>query len=147
MYGGSSGRHDRGVADRLTRAARSRLMARIVGDDLKPETALRSALRGAGARFRRNDRRLPGSPDVSLPAARLAVFVDGCFWHGCPRHYRRPRSRRRFWDGKLRANRTRDARDRRALNRRGWRVMRVWEHEVKADPAAAAARILRRAAC
>jgi len=119
------------MADRLTRAERSALMSRIRGDDLKPEARLRAALRAAGVRFRRNARGLPGTPDVVLDAARLAVFVDGCFWHGCPRHCRMPKTRRRFWEAKFEVNRRRDARVRRALNRAGWSVMRVWEHDLR----------------
>lgn len=132
------------MADTLTPAARSALMARIRGDDLRPETALRAALRRARVYHRRNDARLPGTPDVVLPGPRLAVFCHGCWWHGCPRHYRAPKTRRAFWRRKLETNRRRDARARRALNRLGWRTMVVWECEVRRDPDAAAARIARR---
>ena len=132
--------------DALTKAERSALMARITGDGLGPERAMAAAIRAAGARgFVRNDRSLPGSPDFAFHAARLAVFVHGCFWHGCPRHYRAPRTRRRFWSAKLAANRRRDARVRRALNRLGWSVMVVWEHSLRnGGSATAAARVAAR---
>jgi DNA mismatch endonuclease (patch repair protein) len=129
----------------LTPGARSELMARITGDDLGPETALRAALRRLRWRVERNRRDLPGSPDVVLPTRRLAVFVHGCFWHGCPAHYRAPRSRREFWLRKMEANRRRDARVRRQLRRLGWRTMVVWEHETRRDALAAAERVARRA--
>src|SRR5476651_399510 len=70
-------------------------------------------------------------PDFVFRARRVAVFVDGCFWHGCPRHYRRPGSRRAFWDAKIARNRARDRLVTRALRKAGWKVLRIWEHELK----------------
>jgi DNA mismatch endonuclease (patch repair protein) len=69
-------------------------------------------------------------PDFVFRTRRVAVFVDGCFWHGCPRHYRRPGSRRAFWDAKIARNRQRDREVSRALRRAEWTVLRVWEHEL-----------------
>jgi DNA mismatch endonuclease (patch repair protein) len=74
---------------------------------------------------------LYGRPDFVFPADRLAVFVDGCFWHGCPKHYTRPANNRAFWERKLRANRARDRQVNRELKRLGWRVLRVWEHDLR----------------
>jgi DNA mismatch endonuclease (patch repair protein) len=71
-----------------------------------------------------------GRPDFIFPKMRLAVFVDGCFWHGCPKHSKIPAQNRSFWQNKLEANRRRDKLVRRELGRRGWRVMRVWEQEL-----------------
>jgi len=76
---------------------------------------------------------LPGKPDFVFPSSKLVVFVDGCFWHGCPNCYRRPRSNREYWDGKAKRNRARDREVNRALSSMGWRVMRFWEHEVLGD--------------
>jgi DNA mismatch endonuclease (patch repair protein) len=70
-------------------------------------------------------------PDFVFTARRLAVFVDGCFWHGCPRHGTRPRGNAAFWRAKFRRNRERDRRDTRNLRRAGWKVLRLWEHELK----------------
>ena len=81
----------------------------------------RGTHRGAGARV------LPG---FAFPKLKLAVFVDGCFWHGCPKHATRPKNNREFWRCKLSANKTRDAVVTRTLRRSGWRVLRVWEHEL-----------------
>ena len=131
--------------DKLSKAECSVFMVGIRGDDLRPETAIRHELRLLGTRFRSSDKRLPGSPDVAVREARLAVFVHGCFWHGCPEHYRRSKSNKAFWDAKLEANRKGNARTRRRLNRMGWGTMTVWEHEAKTDAAGAAARIARRA--
>jgi DNA mismatch endonuclease (patch repair protein) len=71
-----------------------------------------------------------GKPDFIFPAAKLAVFVDGCFWHGCPRCFRRPKSNRKFWDKKICRNRERDREVSRELRRLGWRVVRIWEHDL-----------------
>ncbi len=72
-------------------------------------------------------------PDFVFRKARLVVFVDGCFWHGCPRHYTRPKSRRAFWDAKIAANKARDRRIDRALRGAGWRVLHIWEHALKPE--------------
>lgn len=132
------------MADTVDRATRSRIMRAIKGRDTKPELALAVALRAAGVRFRRQGRGLPGRPDFVLaPPGRpaLAVFLHGCFWHCCPRHWRCPPAAR--WRAKFAANRRRDVRVRRQLRRLGWRTMVVWEHEA---PARAAARVRRRCA-
>lgn len=115
--------------DRLSRSERSALMSRIRGDALGPETRLRAELRRIGIRHTANDRRLPGSPDIAIKQHRLAVFVHGCFWHACRRHYRAPTSNVAFWRCKAETNRLRDSDVRRQLNRLGWRTMVVWEHE------------------
>ena len=72
-----------------------------------------------------------GRPDFVFPAARLAVFVDGCFWHGCPKHYTKPANNRAFWRRKLEANRARDRRVNRELKRLGWRILRIWKHDLR----------------
>lgn len=76
-------------------------------------------------------RPLAVKPDFVFRKERLVVFVDGCFWHGCPAHYSRPKARRVFWDAKIAANRVRDRRIDRALRAAGWRVLHVWEHALK----------------
>lgn len=73
---------------------------------------------------------LPGRPDFTFPSLRLAVFVDGCFWHGCPAHCRRPKSRTSYWNEKIAANKARDIRATKALSSKGWTVLRLWEHEL-----------------
>ena len=83
---------------------------------------------------------LPGRPDFVFPRQRLAVFVDGCFWHGCPKHSNMPANNRAFWMKKLTGNQTRDRLVTRTLRKNGWRVLRIWEHELK-KPARALARI------
>lgn len=113
-------------------------MARIRGRHTLPERRLRSLLWARGFRYRLHAKGLPGRPDLVFPARKTAIFVDGCFWHGCPEHYVRPRSRTAFWAQKLRENVNRDGAQWRALHEMGWRVLRLWEHEVLADPDKAA---------
>src|SRR5262245_41107618 len=100
-------------------------MSRIRGKDTAPELALRHALWHRGLRYRKSVRVLGVRPDLTFLRAKLAVFVDGCFWHGCPEHYVRPRSESRaFWASKLRNNTDRDERQTRALEEQGWTVVR-----------------------
>lgn len=125
--------------DRITPDQRSRNMARIRGRDTKPEIALRSALHRLGLRFRVCRRDLPGTPDVVFPRQRLAVQVRGCFWHqhaGCPAG-RLPASRLEYWRPKLEGNVRRDAERDAALVALGWRLLVVWECELKGANAVA----------
>jgi DNA mismatch endonuclease (patch repair protein) len=120
-------------------------MSRIRGRNTRPELALRRALFVAGARGYRVHANLPGRPDVVFTRVRLAVFVDGCFWHGCKKcGIPTPRTNRSYWGPKLERNRARDRRTNRKLRVSGWSVLRFWEHQVAADPEACAARVMRR---
>jgi DNA mismatch endonuclease (patch repair protein) len=99
------------------------------------EVAFRKALWAAGARGYRAKTALPGRPDIIFPAHRLAIFVNGCFWHLCPScNLPRPRGNAEFWKNKLEANRTRDGRVHSQLEVLGWEVEVVWEHEIRPDP-------------
>ncbi len=115
-------------------------MARVRRSGTGPELVLRRALRRAGLKWRPTAAPLPGSPDLAFPRIRLAVFVDGCFWHGCPRHGTVPKTNTSFWVAKIRRNRQRDRQVDRALQHLGWTVLRVWEHELRGD----LSRLLRR---
>lgn len=100
--------------------------------DTKPELAIRKNLHAMGLRYRVARRPIPTvrcSADVIFTRAHVAVFVDGCYWHGCPDHYRPSRKNAEFWSEKISANRKRDAEVNQVLERAGWRVVRVWEHE------------------
>jgi DNA mismatch endonuclease, patch repair protein len=106
--------------------------------DTKPEVALRGALHARGLRFRKDHLvRTPGGArakvDVVFPRARLAVFMDGCFWHGCPQHGSSPKANSDYWSAKIAGNRERDQRVTAALEADGWTVLRLWEHELLAD--------------
>ena len=111
------------------------MMSRIKGRDTKPEMSLRRAVWALGLRYRLQYRIGRTRPDMVFIGARLAVFVDGCFWHGCPLHSTMPKNNRDFWEQKLRRNRERDADNTQSLVAQGWRVLRLWEHEIEASPA------------
>jgi DNA mismatch endonuclease (patch repair protein) len=107
--------------------------------DTGPELALRRELHRRGLRYRVHsvpDPSLGCQADIVVRRARLAIFVDGCFWHGCPEHGVRPRSNADYWAKKIARNIARDGRNDAALRARGWRVVRVWEHERPGDAAA-----------
>jgi DNA mismatch endonuclease, patch repair protein len=103
-----------------------------------PEVGLQKALRRCGLRFSMHASRLPDRPDIVFRAIRLAVFVDGCFWHYCPKHCTLPRHNRGWWRRKLAATRQRDRNTNSVLRSLGWAVVRVWEHD---NPKVAARRI------
>ncbi len=124
-----------GVPDVFTKAKRSQVMAAIRSRGNKAtELRLATLLRAASITGWRRHQPLPGRPDFIFRGARLAVFVDGCFWHGCRWHCRMPKSRRAFWTAKIRRNKARDRYVTAALRSRGWRVLRVWEHSFR-EPA------------
>ncbi len=103
-------------------------MARIRGTDTKPEMTLRRGLHALGFRFRLNDRRLPGRPDIVFPRYRAVLLAHGCFWHGHDCHlHRLPGTRAEFWEAKIAGNRARDALVLQSLDRLGWRRGIVWE--------------------
>jgi DNA mismatch endonuclease, patch repair protein len=107
-------------------------LSRVRRRDTTPEMRLRSLLHGAGLRFR-VDHPIVGLPrrraDIVFPRARVAVFVDGCFWHGCADHYVPPKNNASWWQEKIATNRQRDAETDVVLDRLGWTVIRAWEHE------------------
>jgi len=107
---------------------RSFNMSRIRGRDTKPEMLIRRGLHARGFRFRLHDPRLPGRPDMVLPARQSVILIHGCFWHGhdCPM-FRLPATREEFWRSKIEANRARDVLANEALAAAGWRRLTVWE--------------------
>ncbi len=122
------------MADVFTPEKRSEIMSRIRSSGTTPESRLCAAVREAlGRRWRidTNVRTLPGQPDVVVPSLRLAIFADGCFYHGCPEHGHVPKSNVGYWLAKLTRNRRRDRARRRALRRMGFAVWRFWEHQLK----------------
>lgn len=123
------------MADVLTPEQRHYNMSRIRGKDTKPEEIVRKYLFSKGLRYRKNDKRYPGHPDIVLPKYKTVVFVHGCFWHmheGC-RHARLPKTNTEFWKEKLSRNRERDKNEQRILREMGWKVLVVWECELKKD--------------
>jgi DNA mismatch endonuclease, patch repair protein len=116
--------------------------------DTLPELAIRRLLHASGLRYRVDYPLIVGDvrvrPDVVFPRRRVAVFVDGCFWHGCPTHGTRPAANPAYWSAKLARNRARDRRVDAALHAHGWRVIRAWEHDFPRAVARRVADVLRR---
>jgi DNA mismatch endonuclease, patch repair protein len=108
-------------------------MARIKNRNTAPELALRRALWKRGLRYRLHSRVEGVRPDLTFLRQRVAVFIDGCFWHGCPDHYVKPRSRQDFWATKLRTNVLRDRAQTIVLELKGWRILRFWEHQIACE--------------
>lgn len=124
------------MTDVFSRAKRSSVMARIrATGNRDTELVCARILRRFHVTGWRRHFSVPGRPDFAFPAAKVALFIDGCFWHGCQRHARTPRSNRGYWGPKLARNRRRDRRVGSELRERGWRVLRVWEHDLRKEGA------------
>lgn len=120
------------MTDTKTPEERSRNMSLIRSSNTKPEEYVRRYLFSMGFRYRKNDKRLPGKPDIVLPKYKTVIFVNGCFWHmhGCARS-RLPKSNLSYWEPKLMRNIERDKQNYYDLERLGWKVIIVWECELK----------------
>jgi len=119
------------VPDVFTKAKRSEVMSRIRSRGNKDtELALAKLFRRNKITGWRRNQRIFGKPDFIFPNHTLAIFVDGCFWHGCPKHATKPKNNRAFWHRKLSANKARDRLVNQTLRRTGWCVLRIWEHEL-----------------
>lgn len=119
--------------DRLSKKRRSEIMSRIRGKDTVPELKVRSLIHSLGYRFRLHSKTLPGKPDLVFSGRKKIIFVHGCFWHahsGCPKG-KPPKSNLDFWLNKLENNKKRDAQALRKLRSEGWRVLTVWQCQLK----------------
>jgi DNA mismatch endonuclease, patch repair protein len=128
------------MPDCFVPAMRSAVMRAVKGSNTRLEVGFRSLVWASGLRYRLSSR-LPGKPDLVFPAARVAVFVDSCFWHACPKHCRFPKSNRAYWLAKLQRNKKRDRLVNVQCRNLGWTAIRVWEHSIKTRPDACVARI------
>lgn len=130
--------------DKLSRAQRSEIMVRVRSTDTRPEVFVRKLIYGLGYHYRLHGKDLPGHPDIVFRKCAKVIFVHGCFWHrhaGCTLA-RLPKSRLDFWMPKLQGNRKRDERSKRELQQMGWKVLIVWECQLK-RPVILAGRIRR----
>ena len=119
--------------DKISKEVRSRNMSRVRSRDTKPEVKIRSLLHRLGFRFRLCDKSLPGKPDIVLKKYKTVIFVNGCFWHhheNCPKS-KLPETNKEFWEKKIRSNVERDGKNKQELAEQGWRVLVIWECEVK----------------
>jgi len=135
------------ISDHSPTAATSRKMRAVRRRNTGPEMALRAELRRAGVRYRIHAGELPGTPDILIPASRIAIFVHGCFWHRHPecRRTTTPRTNTQFWTDKFDSNVRRDSRNARALRAAGWSVFIVWECKIEHDLIGVVRRIVRAA--
>jgi DNA mismatch endonuclease (patch repair protein) len=131
-----TGKSIRSRAPTSSSALVRKVMVANYGGNTAPERTLRAELFRVGLRFRKNRRPLPSmrcSADIVFPKLMVCVFVDGCFWHGCPRHFRCPNTNSAWWHEKIEANKERDKRQRLKLKAAGWRAVGIWEHDLGAS--------------
>jgi len=129
------------MADNLSREKRSKVMASIRGKNTKPEVTIRKLLWKEGVRYRIHDKNIFGTPDISIKKKMLVVFIDGCFWHGCSRCYKEPKTNPDFWRTKILNNKKRRRKVRTHLKKEGWNVLEFWEHEIISDPVSVSKKI------
>lgn len=119
----------RRITDLFSKKTRSKIMSKIKSKDTSPEKKLRKALWEKGYRYRIHYK-LPGKPDIVFVSKKTAIFVDGCFWHKCPKCYIPPKSNKKYWLPKIEKNVERDKENTKRLQKEGWKVIRIWEHEI-----------------
>ena len=117
-------------------------MSSIRGKNTKPEIKIRKLVWAAGKRYRIHDKTIYGTPDLSNKKKKLAVFIDGCFWHGCNRCYKEPASNIEYWRNKIISNKKRRIKVRKKLKTENWHLLEFWEHEVNSNPEAITRKIL-----
>jgi DNA mismatch endonuclease (patch repair protein) len=122
------------MTDVLTHEQRKLNMSRIRAKNTGPEVKLRKLLYTGDIRGYRIHYKLPGKPDIVFVKKKIAIFIDGCFWHKCPEDFQEPETRKEFWMKKIHSNVERDKKVNEQLRNDGWKVIRIWEHEIKKDP-------------
>lgn len=120
------------MTDIYSKNKRSQIMSKISGKETEPEILVRKFLFRKGFRYRKNDKRYPGTPDIVMPKYKTVIFVHGCFWHGhnC-RAGKLPETRKEFWQNKIDTNIARDKKNRQDLEKLGWKVLVIWQCELK----------------
>ena len=131
------------MVDNLSKKKRSKVMASIRGTNTMPEMAVRKILWSIGKRYRVHDRTVFGTPDISHKGKKVAVFIDGCFWHGCSICYKEPSTNVEYWRNKIRRNKERRILVTRHLSSSNWTVLEFWEHQVLNEPNSVAKKISR----
>ena len=129
------------MADNLTKEQRHKNMCNIRSSNTKLEQDIMKSLYKSGLRFRKNVKSLPGKPDIAIKKYKIAVFLDSCFWHKCPEHFKKPKSNLEYWEPKIQRNVERDKQINEYYKKENWHVLRIWEHEKKKDFDKTAAKI------
>lgn len=119
--------------DNLTKEQRKKNMCAIRSTNTKMENIISSELWNKGIRFRKNVKSLPGRPDIAIKKYKIVIFLDSCFWHKCPIHYKEPKSNKEYWLPKIERNISRDKEINEYYQSKKWNIMRIWEHEVKKE--------------
>lgn len=120
------------MVDKVTAEVRSETMRRVKSKNTSLELKVRSALYKRGLRYRLNYP-LPGKPDIIFPKQKIVIFIDSCFWHGCPEHLRKPASNIIYWSEKIKKNIARDKMVNKKYKEMDWKIIRLWEHDLKKD--------------
>ena len=119
------------MADTVSKKKRSEIMSKVRSKDSKIEVDFRKAIWKAGFRYRKNPIKYFGKPDLVLGKYKTVIFVDSCFWHGCKKHCRLPATRKKYWTEKIERNKKRDKEVNCHYKEIGWKVIRVWEHQIQ----------------
>ena len=129
--------------DNVSKKKRSEIMRAVKSKDSAIEIKFGKALWAAGFRYRKNDKRLTGKPDIVLKKHKTVIFIDSCFWHGCKKHCRIPSTKRSYWTKKIKRNKERDKEVNDILRKEGWKVLRFWEHDIKSNFEACVKKIIK----
>ena len=121
------------MTDNLTKEQRRKNMSAIKSTHTKMEDKVCYALWNRGLRFRKNVNTLPGKPDIAIKKHKLVIFLDSCFWHKCPKHFKQPKSNLEYWIPKIDRTVNRDKEINKFYSEHNWHLMRIWEHEIKKD--------------
>ena len=119
------------MTDTVSKKKRSEIMSKIKSKDSKIEVEFRKAIWKAGFRYRKNPANYFGKPDLVLKKYKTVIFIDSCFWHGCKKHCRLPATNKKYWNEKIERNKKRDKEVNRYYKKIGWKVVRIWEHNLK----------------
>lgn len=119
------------MADNLTKEQRHKNMTNIRSTNTRIEKDVTKTLWNLGYRFRKNVKTLPGKPDIAIQKYKIVIFLDSCFWHKCPEHFKKPKSNLEYWEPKIKRNIERDAEINQYYKDNNWHILRIWEHEIK----------------
>lgn len=119
------------MTDNLTKEQRHKNMTNIRSTNTKIEKDVTKALWNLGYRFRKNVKTLPGKPDIAIQKYKIVIFLDSCFWHKCPEHFKKPKPNLEYWEPKIKRNIERDAEINQYYKDNNWHILRIWEHEIK----------------
>lgn len=116
--------------DTMSKTARSGIMGKIKSQETKLEKSFRKLLWNSGIRYRKNNNKYFGKPDILIKKNKTVIFIDSCFWHGCLKHLRMPSSNKKYWETKISRNKKRDRAVNSHYKKLGWKIIRIWEHDL-----------------